>query len=124
MADAQKTDPKDAEIAALKAQLAAKPGDLSGLAEVIAAAIVAAGKPAAAKLRGDKPLDEAHKGTHTYVVGPSKHYRNNRMYLAGELITVTDERPAKDWKLLDGDAKVKPAPKVASPGRAADQRVG
>ena len=40
-----------------------------------------------------------------------------------ELITVTDERPAKDWKVASPEQqKVKPA--VKNPGRAADQNVG
>lgn len=70
-----------------------------------------------------EPLAEAHKGTKTYVVGPGGAFRNNRLYRVGELVTVTDERPAKDWKLAsDAQQKVKPA--VKNPGRAADQNVG
>lgn len=49
------------------------------------------------------PLAAEHKGTKTYFVGPGGHYRNNRLYKAGDLITVTDERPAKDWKLAPED---------------------
>jgi hypothetical protein len=123
MADAPK-DSKDAEINALKAQLAAKAPavDLTGLAEAIAAALAknSGPKPVRAKL----PLAEEHKGTHTYVVGPSKHYRNSRMYNAGELITVTDERPAKDWKLASSDEKLSKKTPVGATGRAADRNVG
>lgn len=66
------------------------------------------------------------RGTKTYVVGPGKHVRNNRTYQAGELITVTDERPAKDWKLA-GAADAKAAPAAAAPvpgGRVNDKSVG
>lgn len=70
-----------------------------------------------------EPLAEAHKGTKTYVIGAGGHFRNNRLYRTGDLITVTDERPAKDWKLASPEQqKVKPA--VKNPGRAADQNVG
>lgn len=67
----------------------------------------------------------AFRGTKTYVVGPGKHYRKGKMYEPGELITVTDEKPGKDWVLYDPNA-VKavevPAP-VAAAGRASDQDV-
>lgn len=67
----------------------------------------------------------AFRGTKTYVVGPGKHYRKGKMYEPGELITVTDEKPGKDWVPYDPNA-VKavevPAP-VAAAGRASDQDV-
>ncbi len=107
-------DPKDAEIAALKAQLhAAKSTAPQSTKEFLAARAV---------------LAEEHKGTKTYVVGPTKHYRDGRMYQAGELVTVTNERPAKDWVLADLDARAaaKAAAKavVAPSGRASDKSVG
>lgn len=67
----------------------------------------------------------AFLGTKTYVIGPGKHYRKGKMYEPGELITVTDEKPGKDWVLFNPNA-VKavevPAP-VAAAGRASDQDV-
>lgn len=129
-----KPDAKDAEIAALKAELekakkASPSTDAKLLAEAIGDAVAAAlaganGKsnPKAAR-KFTAPLADEHKGTKTYVIGPAGHFRNNRLYRAGDLITVTDERPAKDWKLAAPDQqKVKPA--VKNPGRAADQNVG
>ncbi len=103
MSDPKHADPKDLEIAKLKAELSA--------AKV---------KPGADRL----VLAEEHKGTKSYVVGPSKHYRNGKMYEAGEVVTVTDERPAKDWVLADkGEAKVAKAAVVPT-GRASDKSVG
>lgn len=124
-------DPKDAEIAALKSQLAGKSsgGEAVELAKMIATAVAAALRPdaaATAKLRKNLPLAAEHKGTKTYVVGPSRHYRNGKMYLKGELVTVTDERPARDWKLYDPAAgtPIAQADAAAPVGRASDRTVG
>jgi hypothetical protein len=65
-----------------------------------------------------------HKGTKTYMVGPSRHYRGGKLYKAGELVTVTDERPARDWVLVENKGAVKapaPAPAPSKTGRASDQ---
>ncbi len=136
MADASKIDPKDAEIAALKAQLAAKPAplDLSALGEIIAKAIAKANAPVVGRNRknsdgpdGTHLVAPEHRGTHTYVVGPSKHVRGNRQYKAGDLITVTDERPAKDWVKAPAKGEAsKPAPASSAPAgtRSSDASVG
>ena len=100
-----KVDPKDAEIAALKLELAAAKGNEK------------------AGLRKNLPLAAEYKGTKTYVVGAQKHYRNGKLYQAGELVTVTDERPAKDWVLADA-SEVKAAKVTPVAGRASDKNVG
>ena len=130
--DPQKPDPKDAKIAELEAKLAAKPaagGDMTALGAVIAdalsAALIKANAPAHIKaLRrnfdgpgGTHLVAPEHRGQHTYRIGPSGHVRGNRRYEPGELITVTSERPAKDWVEVDADEK----PKAKG---AADQSVG
>lgn len=82
-----------------------------------------------AALRVNQPMDPKHKGTHTYIVGPSRHYRNGHLYKAGDKVTVTDERPAKDWVLADSEAGMKAVAKAekratAAAGRASDKHVG
>ena len=125
-----KVDPKDAEIAALKAQLAGK-SDVAELAKAVATAVAQAIRPSSEpKLRKNQPLASEHQGTKTYMVGPSKHYRDGRTYVAGELVTVTNERPAKDWRLVvDGkvvDSGRTPPAVVVVPasGRTSDRSVG
>lgn len=133
MADETKKDPKDAKIAELEAKLAAKGGggfDEVKLGEVLAAAMTKgrndANRPDLAALRVNQPLAPEHRGTKTYIVGPRGHFRGDRLYAEGELVTVTDERPAIDWKLADKDAvEKKIAAKAEKPepsGRAADRK--
>ena len=111
MADAAKSD---VENALLKGQLAAALAKIELLQS----------KPGAAHARVHLGLLPEHKGTKTYAVGPSRHYRDGRIYQAGEEVTVTDERPAKDWVLADGSApKAKPATAPAS-SRSSDKNVG
>ena len=43
-----------------------------------------------------RELKPEHKGARTYKL-TQRHYRLGRLYEVGELITVTDEIPAKNW---------------------------
>lgn len=118
MADEKKkteVDQRDIEISMLKEKLAlaelelerpsGREADKLEFAQVIALIVKEALRP---EVPGDrqrpKPrvLAPEHKGTKTYVVGPSGHWRNNRLFKGGELVTITNERPARDWKLAPG----------------------
>lgn len=129
-------DPRDAELAALKAELAAvkeskssRQGEMAEVGAIIGAEVA---KALGVKQPGVKqerlvppPLAEEHKGTKTYIVGPSRHYRNGRTYQKGEKVTVTDERPAKDWVLFKGESDTPTRTHAAPPsGRASDRSVG
>lgn len=110
-------------------------GDLAQLGEVMADAFVKAQtKVAETKGRNRRNFDgpggthlvaPEHRGTITYIVGPGGHVRGNRQYKNGQLVTVTNERPAKDWVKYDpltkGPAVETP---VAPEGRANDRNVG
>lgn len=96
------------------------------LVKLIVAAIQAANapKPPGTK-RPKRELAPEHQGTKTYIVGPSKHWRGNRLYQQGELVTVTNERPARDWVLAPGqEAKAAPKPPALPAKRANDVDVG
>lgn len=67
-----------------------------------------------------KAVPPEFQGAKTYVVGPKKHYRDGRVYQAGELITVVNERPASDWTPHDPSAAAKPAAPSTPAKRAAD----
>ncbi len=78
-----------------------------------------------AGLRKHLPLAPEHEGAVSYLVGPSGHYRNNRLYKNGEKVTVVNERPAKDWKRIDAKgAVVAPTAPTAPAGRKSDTSVG
>ena len=155
MADPKKTTPevspvgdqRDAEISMLKEKLAlaemeleergsapsGRQAEMLEFAKVIAIAVKEAIRPEAPGERTrPKPraLSAEHKGTKTYVVGPTGHYRANKLYKPGELVTVTDERPARDWKLApgqDGAPVEKSSPPLSRPlasKRASDADVG
>jgi hypothetical protein len=47
-----------------------------------------------------KPCLPEHKGTKSYRLTET-HYRDGRLYSAGEMITVTDEKPGTTWEPLD-----------------------
>lgn len=84
------------------------------------------------KLSGkQKPpaLPEEFKGTRSYIVGPGRAFHGNRLYAKGDVITVTNQRPAKDWTPVEeGELKGKLTPTrthVAPPtGRANDRSIG
>lgn len=79
------------EIAALKARIAAlEKGTLP------------------AEKREKEPLAPEHKGTKSYV-SSTKHYRDGRLYEPGQVITVTDEKPGKDWVLYEAPVAEKKA---------------
>jgi hypothetical protein len=66
----------------------------------------------------------AHRGAKTYVVGSSGHYRKGRFFKTGELITITDEKPSREWVLHDPTAAKAVEVQESSPvGRASDQDV-
>lgn len=52
-----------------------------------------------------RELQPEHMGSRTYRVG-SRYYRQGRMYEPGELITVVDEIPGKNWVLVSPNAAV------------------
>ena len=52
--------------------------------------------------------DPKFAGTKTYRIGPAGHYRQGQMYAEGDLLTVTNEKPGKDWVLVE---EAKPAVK-------------
>ncbi len=70
-----------------------------------------------------RPLEAEFKGTRRYYVGPARAYHDGRLMQAGEIVTITDRRPCRDWRPVD---EAKPAPAVAAPstGRASDKTVG
>lgn len=41
----------------------------------------------------------------TFKVGPGGHYRLGKLYQAGELITIADEIPGKEWRPFDPNYK-------------------
>lgn len=45
-------------------------------------------------------LDPKYQGDKSYQL-TEKHYRDSRMYEAGERITVTDEKPGKTWRPIE-----------------------
>lgn len=72
---------------------------------------------------GPPPLDPKYKGTLTYRL-TEPHYRLGRMYSAGELITVTDEKPGKSWVPYEGEVAVVPVAAALPPaGRASDKEI-
>lgn len=143
--ESKPVDQRDAEIAMLKEKLelaqmeldekrsptAARAQEMAELGKAIGSGVALAlgVKQPGSKLErpAPVPLAEEHKGTKTYIVGPSKHYRNGRHYRAGELVTVTNERPARDWKLA-GSEDLNPTPTrthaPAPAGRANDRSIG
>lgn len=62
-----------------------------------------------------RPLEAKHMGTKQYIVGPSGHWRGNKLYKQGEIVTITDQRPAKDWKLAPGQEGAEPEQKSSPP---------
>lgn len=136
--------PQEAEIARLKAELAKKDKEIDSLldggaskpveleqgefakfeklAAIFGEAVAKAMRPPepGARVRPPKPpLPDEFKGTRQYYVGPGKAYQGNRLFQKGEIITVTNQRPARDWTPV---VKGQPAPKVSKPptGRASD----
>lgn len=69
------------------------------------------------------PLPEQFKGVRKYRLRVP-HYRQGLYFVAGDIITVTDERPSKTWvpveeRQVTQIVEVEPTPS----GRAADQQV-
>ena len=138
MADDKKKLPeeqRDLEMSVLKDRIAeleleaeakggaVKDAHMLEFAQIVALAVKEALRP---ETPGDrsrpKPraLSPEHKGTKTYIVGPSGHWRNNRLFKAGELVTITDQRPARDWKLAPGQdgSPEKSSPPLSRPAPA------
>lgn len=69
------------------------------------------------------PLDEKYKGTKKYRLR-APHYRRGVYYAAGDVITVTDEKPSKTWVPVE-ERQVTQVVEVEpqQSGRAADQQV-
>lgn len=119
-------DPRDAEIAALKADLAnardyiaQSDEELAGVKDQLVKA-----KPEA-QVAVPWALPEKYKGSKTYLVGPMKAYKDGRLYAEGEEITIYDQEPGRDWVLKDSAAGVLASVIVPPvPGRASDQNVG
>lgn len=138
MADEKKKAPDAAlldRIAELELELESRGPSKAELNELVAKAVAEALKAQAVPKAAVRfELAPEHRGTHTYVVGPSRHWRNNRVYEKGELVTVTDERPAKDWVLASKsqqqEAPDEDAPRFTTSGpslvgkRASDADVG
>lgn len=125
-----KTEGKGAELSEPSVpgaeQFAEAIGDAIVKAQTRVAAIVGRNRKNTDGPNGTHLVAPEHRGTITYIVGPGKHVRGNRTYQHGEEITVTNERPAKDWvkKAKDGAAAVPELTAVGATGRASDQTVG
>lgn len=111
-AEVAKGDGLRAEVAELRA----------GLERLTAAPQV---KPAGAKATpAPYVLPEKYKGTKSYRVGPSKHYRAGRVYREGEIVTVTDEAPDADWTPVeDVEAATAPASDAPPPNGKTDRTI-
>lgn len=83
---------KDADSAMLREELEGMRRRYEDLLNKLDAAASVAGTIK----REPRPLEEKHKGTHSYR-SSQPHYRQGRLYQPGEIITVTDERPSKHW---------------------------
>lgn len=105
--------PTEAEVASLRAEnerLAAELAAAKKAATEASKAVMEdlkAEKSAEPMFRNAKGqmVPEKCRGTKTYLVGASGHYRNGKLYAAGEKITVTDEKPGKQWVLLEKSAQ-------------------
>lgn len=88
--------PSNAEIVELRAEVARMRAER----EEFRAAMEAGAEKARAMTRSPEPLAAEHKGTKSYRSN-QPHYRQGRFYMPGEIITVTDEKPSKHWRLVE-----------------------
>jgi len=74
----------------------------------------------APKAKGELP--EQYRGTKKYRLRVP-HYRAGVYYAAGEVITVTDEKPSRTWVPVEERQVTQVVDVEPSKGRAADQQV-